>query len=718
MNSKPFWVDDVTKFLTEHAPHVSAAEIMEQVQAGALRWATSLPDQCNLWLLRLTNPLVERDEVFLGNVLFNDWLNKSLKPALESAGLGAVHPLTNNLDTAYFIIVTSASLEQIIEAYRHFLMKDLAKLLLMDDAPQQGVHGNFKNMFTFLKSDFEPFPIFAVPNFLARELEKRVRGVLQELIHAGYLTQDAKKNTRKPTTSFRTLQATMAFFYGRTSGGSGDSQSHPTFIARMVTEYGLLTASELRRAFRLSKETCPDDAPQRTYKEAVQQAVNDGTFDESETRKLFQKIIEKFTIFIEQELLDTSPERSWLLPYLRQKGKLLSIEPENYLDRLLHRVMLGEQTLGLTSVLGDRCRVCGDQQAIVEEKNILLGKSVGKFYNQMVNQEHQHSQRLCIRCALYSYLTVKQLGSTSDGKFPIPQMSNLIFHYGQHSDEEVEALGKRVNLLIHAIHEKNRMRAEHFEKIKKAPKEDSRPWTAADEKAALIEALEAQLASGTEREEDIKHLEELLNENEFPSPIQHVLSNINSAHVLNIGFGEWRLMAFAIEHLQDESDLAQRKFAHGRFVVFTLMSFLQQICDCYGPYYFQSPPRLATDQVDARLNTFYVRDQAIDALQERNRYRTASEFAFRAVGGNGRAALKDKLKLSSALEEAPLETFSDVLRDSPFHISHDIKDAKYQPLRPEGSDRIEADPAGVRGGWEYIRVYEILHEISLAEFDR
>lgn len=51
--------------------------------------------------------------------------------------------------------------------------------------------------------------------------------------------------------NFKTVMASLAFFYGQTSGGRGDVQSFATFLYRLVDHYKVLPASKVKSVFGL-----------------------------------------------------------------------------------------------------------------------------------------------------------------------------------------------------------------------------------------------------------------------------------------------------------------------------------------------------------------------------------------------------------------------------------------------------------------------------------
>jgi hypothetical protein len=98
--------------------HVTAEEIARHVLGGSAYWFTDLPDGATLALVRLYSPVVQRREVFLGNVLLNDFLFKALPRAVERVGLGDAAPLPNDLENACILWHGDGDLDALREAYR------------------------------------------------------------------------------------------------------------------------------------------------------------------------------------------------------------------------------------------------------------------------------------------------------------------------------------------------------------------------------------------------------------------------------------------------------------------------------------------------------------------------------------------------------------------------------------------------------------------------
>ena len=725
---EPSWYKPVRDFLAEHAPTVPVEAVAEAISQRTLVWEPDRHSEERLLLVRLTGHMLEREEVFMGSLLFADWLRKSFIHTVDENKLGSILPVTNDLEAGYFLLATRVGTKELAGALRAYVGAHLAELFLGDEDTDRGLHGSFAGMFSIPKSDFEPFPIFSVPRFLLRELEEQVRQVLRELIKRRFIrTRIAQKGREEVGVSldYRLVQSTMAFFYGRTSGGIGDSQSHNTFMARLVTEYGVITAEELAKAYGLPADICPGpssmtpDVARQAYKDAIDEAVKNHSFDESALQTLLTHVLDRFA-----EDIDAQPEgadlpstgqpylQSWFLPFIRGSGKPIAIERPAYVDALLHRVTLGAETLALAPA-GDGwiCRTCGEQQAIVAEKNILLGVSVGKFYNQLPNQPQASGRRICVRCALFSYLGTKLFGATTAGKFPVPKQDNLIFHFGRHTAEQVRQLDRRLGTVLKMLKDMEEERIR--DALAKQIEQEQVVLDLQAQKEGLKERIRHLDALGEaispEEQETLFQIVEQLGKQEFKG-LADLMRQAPKWQVIDLGMGQERLMAFALPKMKDDLELADKRFVRARLTVYALIALLQDVCGCDGPFFFRTLPRL--DEPEQRIpGYFYVERHVISAEEYRKRYAAAAAFAWGVTKGRGRDGLKDWLGMSERLVAEPLETFAQVLRDSPLHGGDNARDARYKRLSSEGDTPVFDRALNVWDGWEYLRAYRSLHDL-------
>jgi hypothetical protein len=776
VDQMPRWADEVARFIESRnlADTAPVADLVEMVLGGALYWETPLADGQRLMLVRLSNPVTMREEVLLGNILFNDFMNKSVAYAIDEAGLGEVLPITNDLENAYYLILTPSDLVTIRQAIQNYIMAHLPDLFFGDEDAERGIHGKLETMFSFIRSDYEPFPVFAIPTALSKQMETRVRQVLFHLLETQPLISlrtRGKTTTQHPSFALRTIQAGMAFFYGQ---DGKETQSQPELMARAVTRYGILTPEELVQALQfrslqdglgkdksitnaskplvktLSKQghvqsvieasyesilgalvteetqlsqlevEIDDDSRQlvihevlkKLVKRAIGSASVQATFDEERLRLLLSKMLQHFAKSIEEK----GSKSEWFLGSIISKGKLLPMDMASYLSSVLAHTTFGPHMLSVPSP-DDKtetavivCRVCGRRSAIVDEKDVLLGRS-GQFHNQKPNLADKDIRRVCEVCALHSYLGARQIGYRSDPNkgMTIPSRSNLIFHYGHHSAMEAKRIGEQINVIRDMLRQVRNARIAVLQANKKIKQEEKKQrFGPAEEEDVAMAALNEKLEKGTITTEEMERLKALWKSMaDRVAQAQEVVESVRSAHVVDIGIGEQRLIVFALENLYDERDLAQKRFARNRVAVFTLLALLQDVCGCDGPYYFQTLPRI--DVEHSAPGVFYIGHHEIEAAKYRRQYEALSLFAHRVIPGYGLGAFKKRLKLAEDLAERPLETFSAVLRDSPRRPREESKYRRFVG----GRDKVRFDRnLGVFDSWAYLEVLHVLRELE------
>ncbi len=707
MSDKPFWAEGLESFLAQHAPQVETDQVIETISSGRLRVEWPLADGSRLIVARLHHAVVEREEIFLGNVLFNDWLNKSLRPAIEQAGLGQVYPVNNELESAYFVLITRAEWIQVIDTYSQYLTQHLPELLFGNGAPEKGLHGDFSKMLDFERTDLQPFPIYAVPLELMTELEKRVREIWKASLSLPLVKPDRLGQPRS-TPALRKLGSILAFFYSHPK--AGERQSYRNYLARMATEYQVISIEELQKAFRL-----PDGLTQTSdIKDNLDTAIQNGAFDQDAVRAVFSKVLAFVEDKISSEPSDIPPEKSWQLAYDRSEGNLAEISIKDYIATITSDVLLGGASLNMVHATEQVCRVCGRKSGFMAGATILFGQSFTKFHNQTSKQDTHNLA--CLSCALYSYLMVKQVTFEIKGrKYPVPRLSNIIFHYGRHSQQEVEIIGQRAKKLVAAVREVRSIRSEAFEKIKKQKKGEKDRWTQEQEARAIEAAITAQIEAGQDYEANLARLNELYEQLVALPQAQEVIAKAEDIDIVDLGLGKWRLLGIVLGKLPTnakERPVAQTRFERNRLTIFSLLSFLAEQFGDDGPFYFQSTPRPLSDASLGQRDTFYIRDRAISASRYRRQYKAITEFAASVTKGYGTDGLEARLKLAEKLEADPLETFSAVLRDSPINRGRE-QDDKYNVLKPIGQDELEWD-TGTKSFelWGYLRAYEMLHQMA------
>ncbi len=152
-----------------------------------------------------------------------------------------------------------------------------------------------------------------------------------------------------------------------------------------------------------------------------------------------------------------------------------------------------------------------------------------------------------------------------------------------------------------------------------------------------------------------------------------MLANLQSTdnrierYVLDLGMGGYRMILFVLPQIRPPRDkgrdFAQHRFAYSRVTVTTLLCFLRQLCDCDGPFFYQSLPTLTPDAF--RRDTFYVRNEPITIREAEDEYQAVTQFAWRLVWQRGSDGFVRKVVLAEKLLIDPLSTFSAVMRDTP-----------------------------------------------------
>lgn len=659
---------------------VDGQTIASLVADNAAYWEQSLPDGSHLALIRLFSPVVRREEVFLGNVLLNDFLSKALIRAVEQNNLGRMALLANDLENYYYLYHGLTALGVMAEGFRQEVLANLPNLYFGDEDPTRGIHGSLERMFSFEKSDFEPFPVYSIPCFLAKPLERDVRRQIQRLL----VEEDFDRNARR-------AMAALSFFYGQTSGGLGDAQSFAMFLYRLVDVYRVVPAERVSKVFGIEEVT----------KKEIKDKIDVGQYSREELRSLLTELLAHFEAEIGQG------RDEWLLGFIRKDRKLMEITPDEFLSEVLTGAQMGRAWLATPTVVKEEvsCRLCGMRFPRVRDRFITLGVNVFRFHNESAKKSHRgEDPNICAKCALSSYLQQRVLGSgpaSVGGKLPqLPRLYNLVFHYGHHDEAGVQRLAVMIDDLFDLIGSYRRRAQEEkqFFSVEYIREELTR-------RAAV--RLSAGEIPGSEEEAfaalfaDDAMLPGLETLGQMRTDVQ--------AQVLPLGVGNYRLLAFVLPQLQpgrDEAlDFVQRRFSRSRLAAFTLLALLRKLCGCDGPYYFQSVPTLAPGGFDA--NTFYVQGKAENADEALRRYSAIVNFARQVTKWReGHSLLADWILLAERLEDDPLGTFSDILRDSPLRGGDDLREARYRRLSNEF-----IKGTGVIDGVEYLKLIEQLRSL-------
>ncbi len=653
-------------------PHVTPDEIVQHVLDGSAYWTTDLPDGTTLALVRLYSPVVERREVFLGNVLLNDFLFKALPRAVARANLGEAAPLLNDLENAYVLWRGDGDLEALRKAYREEMLRALPDLYFGEENIEQGIHGDLSKMFTFTKSDFEPYPVYSVPAFLAQELEHMIRERVRWLLDR----EDYESN-------FRTVMASLAFFYGQTSGGTGDAQSFANFLYRLVDHYKVLSAEKVKSVLGLDEVSKPN----------IKNAIDNDQFEPSKLRDFLFELGHWFA-----EQIDLG-DQDWFLGFIRSDEKLIPLSRSDFLDEVVGLGQIGFLSMRESysqSTKQPVCPVCGDRLPTVRESYITVGKNKSRFTTRSSKRKsYRDTPVICARCALSVYVAARAVGTDdvvwqkSTGRTArMPRLYNIIFHYGDHADWELEAIQRQIDYVLAEVGGEKET-DDLWDDLQRLRDEVAHQHGAAVVPIDLMDWM-ASMSSALE--------------------VIHQMQQDVEAEVIPLGGGAYRLLVFILPQLRPGSreglEFVQKRFSHSRLAVTTLLGFLRQLCGCDGPYYFQSVPRLTPGGFDA--NTFYIRGEAEQADEALRRYGLITEFARRVVPyRTGHSQLADWILLAEQVERDPLAVFSDVLRKSPIRGGDKFQDFRYKRLSNDfvpGMSMVD--------GTEYLALFEHLRDVQ------
>ena len=415
----------------------SKAEVLAQlITGGVSQWQETLSNGDTLVLLRLYSPVVEREEVFLGCVLLNDFLNKASVDTAKTLG-GQVAPVIQDLENGFVLIRSQQfDIAAFAKAFQQTVEKRLPDLLLGHENLEQGIHGNTNQMLTFYKSNIEPFPVFILPCEQLPRLLKAVANWLRTLTgnegpkalaDAAHIPLEVAERWR-----INVILSVLTFFFAK---DGREMQSFHHFLSEAIAD-NRLPATEVKCAFGM---TAADEFEKKKF----ETAKKDGAGVDFESLEIAIKYwLQKVEIALNSGAVDA------IATNLNQK--MFASNTSLLTDLILSGTQLGSvsfdhnQTSLLTSLA---CRFCGANTAEIPEKNILGGTKTGGRFNQSVQKA---DARFCLRCATASYLENRRLGMLfDDGGFPIPKLYNIIFHYGHYQDWEIRAIQRQIDYIFY-----------------------------------------------------------------------------------------------------------------------------------------------------------------------------------------------------------------------------------------------------------------------------
>ena len=665
----------------------SKAEMLAQlITSGGSQWQEILPTGDTLTLLRLYSPVVDREEVFLGCVLLNDFLNKAVVDTAKILG-AQVAPVIQDLENG-FVLLRSQQFDAVAFAkeFRQTVEKRLPDLLLGHENLEQGIYGSVNQMLTFYKANIEPFPVFLLPCEQLPRLLKVVANWLRTLAGSDgpkaladedHIPLDVAERWR-----INVILSLLSFFFAK---DGREMQSFHRFLSESIAD-GRLPETEVKRAFGM---TVTDEFDKKQFEEAKK---NGEGVEFASLEIAIAHWLQKVEVALNSGIADP------IATNLNQK--MFPSDTSVLTDLILSGTQLGpvlfehNPTSPSTSPV---CRFCGVSIAEIPEKNILGGPKTGGRFNQSVRKA---DERFCLRCATASYLENRRLGMLfDDGGFPIPKLYNIIFHYGRYQDWEIRAIQRQIDYIFHRkergiptpqlLEELVEIRAQVHAEVNmgEVPDHYDDPWAALDA-AEPVARVSQTVADACQR--DIQ------------------------ADVLTLGSGSEKLLVFVLPQLRpgskDGLDFVQRRFSQSRLAAFTLLAFLQRLTSGQGPWYFQSLPRLAPGRMQA--DHFYIHNRPEPVERNLQRYSRIVDFAQRVVKyRDGHSQLADQIMLADRLRVDPLGVFSEVLRDSPIRGGDDF-DMQYKRL---SNDWETTKGLGVVNLDEYQEIYQNLHEITKGE---
>ncbi len=738
---------------------VSPAEVAESVLRQAAYWEKPLPDGSRLLFVRLFSPVVMRGEVFLGNVLFNAFLGKTFARAVAESDSQVV-PLANDLENYYCLVRTSDELSQLAAAFRAEVERSLPDLFFDEPDEAKGICGSLETMLDFDKANVEPFPVFIMPQVYAGRLERAVRTSLLRKIekntfernptsimanlaffycHDGTEMQSPSRflahlayqhfpdlstqlelalNVPQPTKDQVTemlehevasqepqksaLAQLLVYIEAKSPTPSRFGWVEVFFSKTDKGQWALDAGKppDQKPVVRLLRKV-PEMTPEAIWDDILKNSVayrlsNVGACSSTALKLLFRSAVEKLG-----EKADVCPTK-WQIPYIR--NKFLEADEQTLVGKLLSPAQLGYTQLQPTVWAGNlACRVCGVQIAEAEDKSILMGQNTHKFHNQSGKQKGKEGPKTCLRCATFTYLMVKLLGSEAVGQPQVPKTYNLIFHYGKHSDAEVAHLTQQIDRIWDLVRQ-HRAAATVRGEVSKAHKALAQKLEQehdAQKRAALEAELAqkqtelrlAQAAVAQVEEDEYEECPWMRDTGASPVPSENpaldVIGNLQLSeskverHVLGLGMGGYRMILFVLPQIRaprdaKEHDFAQSRFSNSWVTVTAFLSFLHDLCGCDGPFYYQSLPTLNAEAFQS--GTFYIHNQPISAQEAQSKYAAVYQLAWRLVWQRGAKGFVKKVVLAEKLLADPLGEFSAVMRDSPILGQ---RKGEYKRLRTE-----------------------------------
>ncbi|MFC4769541.1 hypothetical protein [Effusibacillus consociatus] len=610
---------EVEEFLKKHGSGVDAQSIVNDVEKGVAY--KKIPcQQGDLHLIRLYHPVIMRQEMFLGNVLFNAYLGLAMKHTLESELDIDVLPVFNDLSSYYFLVHTVTSLNDLIEKIKNSWIDGLEDLYFSepsdgetDEYAGKGYYGRFSTMLqNYFKSNIQPFPLMIVPIGYARKLERRIRQYLLEMLESG----DWQKQIANFTANF-------SFFYGQTSGGTGDVQSCPNFLRRLVAEYHVIEPKEMIAAFNLPAGTDFTDPETKNLIQSKLFQKGDPAYYPDGLKQVFKRALQHFADSIESSNPEEDAISDWLFRYHREKGVFLDETPEKLMNQLAAGVTIAGRSVSdvQSESTEESCLLCGCYPAKLQGATILASDSFSKFHNHSINRGN-NEKRICLNCALYAYLNIKFTGSKGAGMGQVPRQGNVVFHYGSYTGNEIEEMIKTFE--------------EQSGRVFAKPNKDIKM-----ESSELLDDMDWFFSQSK-----FQNLKSMFRGNDG-----------GEAYLFPIEFGTRQLLLFVLPGLDDD---VQKRFNQNWYATRQLLSWLTEIGGKAGPYYYLSLPH--PQQVIQNKSVLVINGKEFDTETQLQLH----DLYLQVVPELSQSRLKDGFKhqmmMAERFQADPLGRLSDELR--------------------------------------------------------
>lgn len=123
----------------------------------------------NYFVFRVFNSVSQREEIFIGNVLFNDYISKLLLRTYEVKDkyYGQMELVYNDLENFYYVVKQDDfSLEELEADFKDFFADHLEELFFGDEDLMKGIYGDFKNLLLTRGYNYISLPFTILPKFL------------------------------------------------------------------------------------------------------------------------------------------------------------------------------------------------------------------------------------------------------------------------------------------------------------------------------------------------------------------------------------------------------------------------------------------------------------------------------------------------------------------------------------------------------------------------